>query len=148
MAMSFEEILKMPTSEFKQPKPFPTGTYHCMDDGRPEHGQSSQKKTDYLRFKYKIIAAGNTVDAREAAEQQVVGKSLQQDFYIIDNDVSKSIIKEFLQNTLGIANPGDAKGIEQMLDDVPNRELLVEVKHEMSQDGKRIFHRVNSTAHV
>jgi hypothetical protein len=119
-----------------------------MVDGRPEHGQSSQKKTDYLRFKYKIIAAGNTVDAREAAEQQVVGKSLQQDFYIIDNDVSKSIIKEFLQNTLGIANPGDAKGIEQMLDDVPNRELLVEVKHEMSQDGKRIFHRVNSTAHV
>lgn len=145
---SFEEILSKPTSEIKAPQPFPAGHYHCMIEGLPEHGQSAKKQTDYLRFKYKIIQAQEDVDARAVVEQQVVGKHLTQDFYVTDNDVTQHILREFLENTVGIDNPEGKMGIKEMLPLSQNQQIIVEVKHEMSQDGKRIYHRVNSTAHV
>jgi hypothetical protein len=119
-----------------------------MVDGTPEKGQSSVKQTDYLRFKYKILRAGDDVDARAAAEQQVVGKTLTQDHNITDNEITQHMFKEFLEETLGIENPNGTMSIKEMLSQAPNRELVVELKHEPSRDGKRTFHRVNSTAHV
>jgi hypothetical protein len=148
MARSFEEILSMPTSEIKPPQPFPVGHYHCIVDGVPEHGLSSQKQANYLRFKYKIIQPQEDVNAAEALEQQVVGKYITQDFYLSDNPVSMTIFKEFLEETLGIDNPDGKKGFKELLASTPNCQLIVELKHEISRDGKRTYHRVNSTAHV
>jgi Protein of unknown function (DUF669) len=145
---SFEEILSKPTSEIKAPQPFPPGHYTCIVDGLPEHGQSSQKQTDYLRFKYRIVGLGDDVDARAATELQVMGKILTQDHYITDNEVTQHMFREFLEQTLGIENPEGTRSIKEMIPEVPNRQLVVELKHEPSRDGKRTYHRVNSTAHA
>jgi hypothetical protein len=102
------------------------------------------KQTDYLRFKYKIHQAQEDVDQRAAVEQQVVGKFLTQDFYVTDNMITQNILKEFLIDTLGIDPEG--KSLEQMISESRNRQLIVEVKLDISPDGKRSFHRVNSTA--
>jgi Protein of unknown function (DUF669) len=145
---SFEEILNKPTSEIKAPLPYPVGHYHCIVDGPFEPGKSSQKGTDFLRAKYKIIAPGDDVDQRMAAEQQVVGKLIYQDHYITDNEVTQNMFKEFLVDTLGIDNDGEKKSLKELMSEAPGKQLIVELKHQVSQDGKRAFHRVNSTAHV
>lgn len=147
---SFEDILNKPASELKAPPAFPVGTYHCVVDGPAEQGKSSKKQTDFLRFKFKIVRPQEDVNAEEAQLAQVQGKTVTEDFYITDTAAYR--VKEFLVDTLGI-EPGEEgspseKTITQMLMEAPNKQLLVKLKHELSQDGKRVFHRVESTAKV
>lgn len=148
---SFEEILNKPASEIKAPQPYPLGTYHCIIDGAPTPGKSSQKQTDYLQFKYKILSPQEDVDAREAASQQIVGKMVTQDFYITENETTQFMLKDFLVNSLGIEEEngtGQAKSLRELVAEAPGKQLLVKLRHELSRDGKRVYHRVDSTAHV
>lgn len=139
---SFEEILTKPASEIKAPDALPVGTYHCIVEGPPEQGKSSQKGTDYLEFKFKIMSPMDDVNAAEAAEQQVVGKIIRQQYYITDGASWR--IVEFLRDSLGIPETN----IKEMMMQAPNKSVLVKLRHEASPDGKRRFHRVESTAHV
>jgi len=144
MALSFEEIMRRPASEFKPPEAFPVGTYHCLVDGPPEAGKSSQKGTDYLRFKFKILKPYKGVDEVLAAELQVVGKQIQNDYYITEGATYR--LTDLLKDDLGIEVEG--KPMDQAVAEAPGKQLLVTLKHELSQDGKRTFHRVASTSHV
>ena len=130
----------MPTSEFRPPQALPVGTYHCLIDGRAEPGES-KNQNKYLRFKFKILAPMGDVNKEQAVEQQVVGKIFTND-YVTDNATYR--LTEMLNDHLGIEH----KPLEQALEEAPGRQLLVKLKHELSQDGKRSFHRVESTAHV
>jgi len=141
---SFEEILNKPASEIKAPPAYPVGVYHCLVDGPPAPGKSSQKQTDFLKFKFKILAPFDGVDAGQAAEQQIVGKIIESDFYITEAAAYR--LKEMLVEHLGIAE-GD-KTLTQIVAEAPGKQLLVKLRHELSQDGKRVYHRVESTAHV
>lgn len=143
--VSFEEILNRPASEIKRPEPLPHGTYHCLVDGPPTYGKSSKKETDYVRFKCKILGIMGDVDAKLAAEQQVVGKFIDYiDFYITDPDPWR--LQEFLVDHLGIEL--GTKSLKELLAEAAGRQVLIKLRHEISQDGKRKNHRVDSTARV
>lgn len=139
---SFEEILTMPVSEIKAPQAFPVGTYHCIIDGASEFGKSSQKGTDFAKIKFKILSPMKDVDAQAAAEMQVVGKIITNDYYLTDTAAYR--LKEMLTDHLGL----EGDNLKELLALAPGRQVLVTLRHEASQDGKRVFHRVNSTAHV
>ena len=145
---SFEEILKMPSGEIKSPQAIPHGTYHCLVEGPPRHDKSSQKQTDFLEFKFRILSAGKDVDAAQAAEQQVVGKYLLQQYYFPSDGQLPWRLREFLVDNLGLDDEDGAKPLEQLIHEAPGQQVLVKVRHELAQDGKRVFHRVDSTAHV
>lgn len=140
---SFEEILKRPAKEVRPPPAFPVGTYHCLVDGPPEPGTSASQK-NFLRFKFKIISSMEDVDARAAAEAQVVGKTVTSDQWL--TDAASYRLVDFLRDDLGIEE-GD-KSIEEMIFEAPGKQVLVTLRHEPSQDGKRVYHRVDRTAHV
>ena len=140
---SFEEILNRPASEIKPPQAYPVGTYHCIVEGPPTPGKSSQKQTDFLQFKFKILSPLQDVDAHQAAEQQIVGKYITNDYYITDNAAWR--LTELLVDHLGL--DGSKPSIE-LIGYAPGNQVLVKLRHEASQDGKRVFHRVESTAHV
>jgi hypothetical protein len=142
---SFEDILNMPASEIKAPEALPVGTYHCLIDGPPTPGKSSQKQTDFLQFKFRILSAQQDVDAAKAVEQQVVGKNFTNDFYITEDAVWR--LKEFLSDHLGIEAANGAS-LKELISQAPGKQVLVKLAHQQSQDGKRVFHRVQSTAHV
>jgi hypothetical protein len=142
----FEEILKRPSGEIKPPEAYPVGTYQCIIDGPPEQGKSSQKQTDYLRFKFKIVGIGNDVDQVKATEQQMIGKIITNDYYITDAAAYR--LTEMLIKDIGLDNDGGKKPTEELIAEAPNQQLLVKIRHELSPDGKRVFHRVDSTAHV
>lgn len=143
---SFEEILKKPSGEIKPPEAFPVGTYHCIVDGRPEQGKSSQKQTDYLRFKFKILEARQDVDQQAVIEQQLIGKIITNDYYITDAAAYRLI--DMLTNDLGLDSDEGRKSPEELVAESPNQQLLVKLRHDLSPDGKRKFHRVEATLHV
>lgn len=148
---SFEEILRRPASEIQPPKPIPPGTYHVMIDGAPAHEESSKQKIPCRVYRYKILRALEDVDSRAAAEQQVVGKTIFGQgpgtaFYITEDSADR--YKQFLQDTLGIDNPGEKRSLEDLEAEVNGKQLLIKVKHDFSQDGKRVFAKIESTMRV
>lgn len=142
---NFEEILSRPASENRPPEAYPAGRYHCIVDGPPEQGKSSQKQTDYLRFKFKIINPDRGVDARKATEMQLQGKIITNDYYITDGAAYR--LNDFF-TSIGIENPDGSRSAKEMLMEAPGKQLYVTLKHDISPDGKRVYHKVESTEAV
>ena len=147
---NFEEILNRPVSATKPPQPLPVGTYHCMVEGRPAREESSQKKTPCSVYKFKILSPGPDVDAQQAADQQVVGKYITGQgpgaaFYLTEEALWR--YRQFLEDHLGIDMSGD-KTWAQAEEEVNGRQCYVKIKHDISPDGTRTFHRIESTAAV
>ncbi len=145
---NFTDILNRPSEEIKPPVTLPMGSYHTVVMGLPEQGQSSKKKTDYLKFIHKIIAPLDDVDPDAIAEfqqdgEQIAGQEVDNTFYITDK--SANMLKEFLLNC-GVNL--DGRSMAEGLEDVPNAEVIIFIKHEASEDGKRTYAKVGSTAKV
>lgn len=144
---NFEDILNKPASDVKPPPAYPIGTYLCLVDGPPLREESSQKKTPCRTYRFKIMSPMPDVNATEAAEQQIVGKMIQGQgagtaFYITEDALWR--YKEFLSDCLGIEE--GTKSIREMEAEAPGRQVLVKLIHQMSQDGKRNYHKVDGFA--
>src|SRR5262245_59858979 len=137
---SFQDILNKKASDIKPPPAYPVGTYHCLVDGAPAQEESSQKKTPCRVYKFKILKPMSDVDQQAAAEMQLVGEIITGQgvgaaFYLTEEAAWR--YTEFLKYHLGIEE-GD-KSVLQMEAEAPGRQVLVKLRHEISQDGKRIF---------
>ncbi len=145
---NFQDILNRPSEEIKPMPTLPEGSYHSVVIGLPEQGESSLKKTPQLKFTHKIIAPLDDVDPDAIAEfeadgETIVGQEMENIFYITPK--SANMLKEFIINC-GVDLTG--KSMAEGLDEVPNSEVIINVKHEMSEKSKRIFSKVGSTARI
>jgi hypothetical protein len=138
---SFEEIMNMPATSFKPPQPSPPGTYHCLIDGPLVPGKSSQKGTEFLQAKLKILEAMKDVNAQVAAEQQVVGKIINYDLYITDNNTYR-----LTQFAVDCGIDVNGKSIKEVVAEFPGKQVLATIRHELGQDQKRVFMKVDRTA--
>jgi len=141
---SFEEILNKKASAIEPPKAYPVGTYHCLIDGPGRPEKRGKNQTDVIIFRCKILSAQEDVDAQEAATQQIVGKYIDYQMWVTEK--TEFMCKDFLENTLGI-EPAD-KTLSEMISEAPGKQLFIKLAHRASDDGKRVFHQVDSTAHV
>jgi hypothetical protein len=144
---SFEDILNRNSDEISAPPVLPPGPYHTIVTGLPERGESAQKKTPSLTFKHRIVAPLEGVDeeAMSQIEGGVIGKEIKNTFYITEN--SAFMLKDFLTNC-GIDL--DGKSLGAAIDEVPNREVIIFIKHDMVGDGDqaRAIAKVGKTAPV
>lgn len=148
-ATSFESILDTPAEAIERPKPLPVGTYDVIVKGLPEFGQSSQKKTPFVKFTYALVDAGEDVDEDELAalltgkdgEPVPIGERTIKDTYYTTPDAMWRLT-DVLEN-MGI-DP-DGKTVRQMLDETPNSSLRILVSHRASEDGESIFAEVKRT---
>lgn len=145
---NFTDILNRPAEDIKPPVTLPMGSYHTVVVGLPEQGQSSKKKTDFLKFTHRIVAALDDVDPDAIAEfqqdgEQIAGQEIDNTFYITEKSVF--MLKEFVENC-GVDLSG--RTLMEGIEDIPNSEVIISIKHEASEDGKRVFARVGSTAKV
>jgi len=145
---NFQDILNRPSEEIKPMPTLPLGSYHTVVIGLPEQGQSSKKKTDFLKFTHKIVAPLDDVDPNaitefEAEGETIAGQEVENIFYITPK--SANMLKEFIINC-GVDLTG--KTMAEGLDDVPNSEVIINIKHEQSDDGTRTFSKVGRTARV
>src|SRR6266481_9087597 len=136
---NFQDILNRPSEEIKPMPTLPLGSYHTVVIGLPEQGQSSKKKTDFLKFTHRVVAPLDDVDPEAIAEfeaegETIAGQEVENIFYITLK--SANMLKEFIINC-GVDLTG--KTMAEGLDEVPNSEVIINVKHEMSEKSKRIF---------
>jgi len=138
---TFESILDMPASEVERPKPLPAGTYDAIVKGLYEEGQSSQKKTPFVRFTYAITNAGDDVDADELAEMGgIAEKTIKDTYYTTPEAMFR--LTDALEN-MGIDLEG--KSIRAALSDTPNCALRIVIGHRASEDGQQVFAEVKRT---
>lgn len=144
---SFEDILNRNSDDISAPPVLPQGPYHTVIIGLPEQVISSQKKTPGLKFAHKIVASMDGVD-EEAIDQidgGVVGKVITNTLWITEG--SAFMLKDFLTHC-GIDLNGKTLGAA--LDEVPNREVVVFIKHDIIGEGDsaRTIAKVGRTAPV
>jgi hypothetical protein len=138
---NFESILDMPAADVERPKPLPAGTYDCIVKGLFETGQSTQKKTPFVRFTYAIQAAGEDVDEDELVEiGGIADKTIKDTYYTTPEALFR--LTDTL-DAMGIDMEG--KTVRQALDDTPNASLRIVVGHRASEDGEQIFAEVKKT---
>jgi hypothetical protein len=146
---SFESILDTPADAVERPKPLPAGTYDAIVRGMYEEGQSSQKKTPFVRFTYAIQAAGEDVDEDELKElltdkdgnaQPLSSKTIKDTYYTTPDSLFR--LTDALEN-MGIDL--NDKTIRIGLSETPNASVRILVGHRASEDGQQIFAEVKRT---
>ena len=140
----FVDILDVPAEDVKPPALLPVGTYHTVIKGLPERGKSSQKQTDFYKFTHTIVAPLNDVDADELAEafpDGVQGKEIENTLYLTEK--SLFMLTDMIKNC-GVDISG-GKSVRAAIDELPNSEVGILIKHEPSQDKSRIFARIART---
>lgn len=153
---SFQDILNRKAGDIKPPPAYPVGTYHCLVDGPPAAEESSQKGTPCRVFRFKILAPGADVNPQDLAQIEggvvgkiITGQGVGAAFYLVETAVWR--YKEFLVDALAIPESkgnGEDKTLLEMEAEAPGKQVMLKLRHEISQDGKRMFHRIDSYARV
>ncbi len=145
---NFQDILNKNADDIHPPPVLPEGSYHTVLIGLPEQGESSKKKTPQLKFLHKIIAPLDDVDPDQITEfeadgETIAGQEVENIHYVTRK--TENMMKEFLINC-GIDMAG--KSLAEGIDESPNAEVIVFMKHEQSEDGKRTYSKVRYTAPI
>lgn len=147
---NISDILNRPAEDVEAPKPLPVGSYNAVIKGLPEQGESSKQKTHFLKFAFQITSPREDVDPDEITEFEtnkdgtktsIVGKIMTTDYYIQNADGSPSgalfMLTDMLE-AIGVDFSG-GKSITTAIDETPNMECVLFIKHRPSQDGRRFF---------
>lgn len=140
---NFQSILSQSPTEVIRPKPLPKGTYLCTV-GQWESGESSKKKTPFVKFPLKPLAPLDDVDSTELTEVGgLENKTLSVTYYITEDAIG--MLDEF-HTHCGIDLTDGATRIDRN-DEVTNSQVLAVVDHEIDQnDPSRVYTRVRRTA--
>lgn len=146
---SFQSILDRPSSATEKPKPLPVGTYLAMVKGLPEEGESTQKKTPFVKFTLQFLQAAEDVD-EEALTEVLKGKALSDKttghtLYITEDAAWR--LGKFLDD-LGIDDQNGTVSFRQRISSAPGRQVMIALKHRASDDGENVFAEIKSTAAV
>jgi len=153
---NFSSILDMPSSEIKFPK-LPAGSYVGIVKGMPRHGKSTKKMTEFVEFQIQIVEplkgedGESTVDTDELEAFGPLGEAaLPLTFYYSDSD-GKALeggvrrMRDFL-SSCGLEEGDNYNNYREAFEQVPGRTLIVDIKHQPSQDGRSIYAQIDGTA--
>lgn len=136
---NFASLLATPGSDVERPVPMPVGSYICTVAGLPRFDKSSQKQTDFVEFTLKFVSAGEDVDEDTIKEMGGLGdKTIKATYYITETALWR--LKDFL-SACGLEADGD-KTLEELIDETPNCEVGIFIRHEPGNDGQSMFARV------
>jgi hypothetical protein len=104
--VDFRQFTSMPMDDIKRPPALPPGTYNALV-AKHEYGESSEKKTPFIRYHYNLISAEPDVDATQLEGIDVQKRSLTQTFYMTPDSFYR--VKEHLEK-VGIKTDGRSLG--------------------------------------
>lgn len=132
MSTNFASILSKPIETAERPKPYPIGTYVCRIE-KHEFGESSQKKTPYVRFFYRPLEARDDVDADALNEMGGINNEkprlLRDDFYLTEEALYR--LREFLEEKVGLTISG--RSFSEVIPETTNQMLGVYVTQRAGQ---------------
>lgn len=138
----FESLLSMNADEVERPKPRPAGHYIALITGH-EFGESSKKKTPYVRYAVKLMEALSDVDEEMLEEAGgFEDAKMSVDFYVTENSLFR--LKEFLADHVGLEM--DNRPLKEGIPEAVNNQVGVVVEHEIStQSPEDVFARIRRT---
>lgn len=129
MTIDFTSILSRSADTIERPKPTPQGTYIGVIVEH-EFGESSKKKTPYVRFWVKPIAAEDDVDPDALAENPKWNeKSLRLDFFLTEDALYR--LTGFLEGSIGLTISG--RTLAELIPETAGQSIRVYVTHEISE---------------
>lgn len=139
----FASILDMPATDVERPKPLPEGTYFGIIQGMYEQGESTKKKTPFVRFNLAVQSVGEDVDEDDLkafGDEGVIGKTIKDTYYTTPDALFR--LTDFLENAgIELAD----KSIRAALDETPNCSIGFYIGHRASEDGQQIFAEIKRT---
>lgn len=149
---NYASLLDKPASVDDRPKTQPQGSFLTIIKGLPRYDKSSRKQTDFVEFTAQIQAAGPDVDEDDLAawltksDGSVVklsDKTLKLTYYLTENSIF--MLNDFLDHC-GIDDADGTKSRRERIDETPNAEVVVFIRHEARQDGQGVQAKVGKTA--
>lgn len=135
----FRTLLRKPMDEVKAQPVLPAGTYH----GRIvsyELGESSRKRTPFVRYHVALTGAGDDVDPADLEGISLTDKKLRTDFFITDDATFR--LKQFLESD-GSSLAGRSLG--ECIGDVVNGNVLVAVTQRTSStNADQVFNTIGT----
>jgi hypothetical protein len=146
-----ESVLDKRAEDVKEPPVKPAGTYLFLIQGQFVEGVSSQKRTPWVGWNIKCLAAQEDVNREEleaagGIETWVWRPSAASGLHYYITEDAAFILKQFLVDTLGIDPEG--KTIREMMAEAPGRQFFLKLRLQPSQDGTRMRMDIESTAKV
>ena len=139
MSPNFSSLLNRPAGDIKKPPVLPAGTYNGIIE-RTEFGESTKKKTPFLRYWVKVQTPGEDVDPEELSGIDLGKKgALKSDFYITDDALWR--LKSFIESC-GVNLTG--RTLEEGIPDTLGCQVIISVKHNPSQRGDEIYAEIDS----
>lgn len=126
--VDFKALLEKRVAEAERPKPLPPGVYIAVIT---EHtpGESQKKKTPYIRFSYRILAAHSEVDEAALAEMKNWNeRKLYQDFYLTPDALWR--LREHIEK---VGVDFGSRTFAEALPDTLNKQIGIVVTQEASQ---------------
>ncbi|MBZ5653190.1 MAG: hypothetical protein LAO18_22220 [Acidobacteriia bacterium] len=142
---NFGSVLDVPASEIKAPVALPAGPYLCVVQGLPKQDVSSKKKTEYLE--YTLTPLQVMEEEMEAGVAELGGltdKTIRATFYLSEKSVYR--LKEFIEHC-GV-EIAEGEGLRGPSEAVVGCQVIAFLKHESSEDGKKIYAKFSGSAPV
>lgn len=146
---SFASLLDKPASIDDRPKTQPQGSWLCLVKGLPFFDKSSQKLTEFAEFTLQVLAAGVDVDENDleawltkadGSKKVLTDQIIKHRLYLTDNSIF--MLNDFLDH----CGTDDSKTRRDRIDDTPNCEVVVYIRHESRKDGQGVQSKVAKTA--
>ena len=125
----FSQLLSQNLDEVKKPPIWPAGTYLGVIT-KHEYGESSQKKTPFVRFFAKVQSAGPDIEQDALTGIDLSKREWRTEFYITPD--ANWRLKEFLA-ALGV--PTEHRTLGECIPEALNLPVLMNIVQRPSQDG-------------
>lgn len=136
MSADFRTLLSKSTDTIERPKPLPQGTYYGTIS-RHEFGESSNKRTPYVRFHLQLTGPSDDIDPDMMEGIDCTKKTLRRDFYLTEDALYR--LKDFMES-LGIETAGRSLG--EVIPETTGMPVMISVTQRNSQDGKEVYNDV------
>lgn len=146
---NYASLLDAPASLDDRPKTQPQGSYLCIIKGLARYDKSSKKQTDFAEFTAQVLQAGPDVDEDDLAawltkadgsQVPITDKTIKLTYYLTENSIF--MLNDFLDH----CGTDDTKIRRERIEDTPNAEVVVYIRHVARQDGQGVRAEVAKTA--
>lgn len=130
----FTSLLHKDMEEIKKPAAWPTGLYPGRIL-RYEPGESTQKKTPYMRFTVGVTDFPEALDESEREGFDLEGKTFRCDYYLTEDALFR--LKDLM------AGLGFTGYLDEALPQSVGSDVMIDLTQELNQQTSEIFNRVN-----
>ena len=140
--VDFNQLLAGKVGETEMPKPLPIGTFKAVIRNY-ETMKSAKKETPGVQFNLTPTEALEDVDQESLAafgQERLSKVKLKEVFYLTEEAMPR--LRKFLEATLKL--DCQSQSYLEALAQATGLEVLVSIKHTMSQDGSTVYHEIAS----